>query len=196
MSLSWLTSEALRASLDLRPLPPWGMAAPSRATSAGETAGCSGDGTFAGEIADGHALWSDKNAAQRRQRPRLWRSPSSFRRARCARYAWCWRCCPHATHSRASAMVYGRRGKTTANNGRRCDPVRAGAVFPPAPRPGPQQDRRAPRRPPLGGPAGGLAPCIVVHPARRVACCAAWRDRPPHSPLHQTTVRQGGLAGA
>ena len=46
------------------------------------------------------------------------------------RYAWWLRCCTHAMNSSTPSIVYVRKGKTTANNVRSCDTVRAGAFFP------------------------------------------------------------------
>src|SRR5262245_28617021 len=44
----------------------------------------------------------------------LWLSPSSCRRARCARYAWAFRCCTHATNASTPSIISVRSGKTTS----------------------------------------------------------------------------------
>jgi hypothetical protein len=116
------------------------------------------------------------------------RPPSSCRRARGARYAWCLRFWTPATHSRPPAIVDVRRGKTPSQNVRSCDTVRAGAVFPHGQLQVPQQAMRPHRRQPRVGPAGICAHGIVVHPQRRCACFKAWRDRPTHATEPDTSA--------
>ena len=78
-------------------------------------------------------------------------------------------------------MVSVRRGKTTSNNVRSCDTVRAGAFFPPGQLQVPQKAMRQHRRQPMVGPAGVLAHCIMGHPELRFAFFHAWLDGPAHA---------------
>src|SRR5262245_51047312 len=71
-----------------------------------------------------------KNRLSSRQYLSLEPHPSSWRRTRCARYAWWLRCCTHAMNSSTPSIVYVRKGKTTSHSVRSCDTVRAGAFFP------------------------------------------------------------------
>ena len=64
-------------------------------------------------------------------------------------------------------MVYVRRGKTTSNNVRSCDTVRAGAFFPQAQLQVPQKEMRQHCRQHMVVPARICAHFIVVHPQLR-----------------------------
>ena len=75
-------------------------------------------------------------------------------------------------------MVYVRKGKTTSNNVRNCDTVRAGAFFPQAQLQVPQKEMRQHRRQPMVVPAGVFAYFIMGHPELRFAFFEALLNRP------------------
>src|SRR4030095_6526037 len=95
--------------------------------------------------------------------------PSSWRRTRCARYAWWLRCCTHAMNSSTPSIVYVRRGKTTSNIVRNCDTVRAGAFFPQAQLQVPQKKMRQHTDEYMVMPARIFPHFVVVHPEFRFA---------------------------
>src|SRR6266487_4382034 len=67
-------------------------------------------------------------------------------------------------NSSTPSMVYVRRGKTTSNNVRSCDTVRAGAFFFQAQLQVPQKEMRQHRRQHMVVPARIFPHFIVVHP--------------------------------
>src|SRR5215471_16034685 len=91
-----------------------------------------------------------------------------------------------------SSLVYLRRGKTTSKIVRSCDTVRAGAFFPQTQLQVPQKAMRQHRRQHVVMPARIFADFIVGHPQLGFAFFEALF----HSPLNQTKVLKGVLAGA
>ena len=83
--------------------------------------------------------------------------------------------------SSTPSIVYVRRGKTTSNNVRSCDTVRAGAFFPQAQLQVPQKEMRQHRRQHMVVPAGIFAHFIVVHPQLGFAFFKALLNRPAHA---------------
>ena len=84
-------------------------------------------------------------------------------------------------NSSTPSTVYVRRGKTTSNNVRSCDTVRAGAFFPQVQLQVPQKEMRQHRRQHMVVPAGVFAHFIMGHPELRFAFCKALLDRPAHT---------------
>jgi len=84
-------------------------------------------------------------------------------------------------NSSTPSIVYVRKGKTTSNNVRSCDTVRAGAFFPQVQLQAPQKEMRQHRRQHMVMPAGIFAHFIVIHPEFRFAFCEALLNRPPHA---------------
>jgi len=72
-------------------------------------------------------------------------------------------------NSSTPSIVYVRKGKTTANNVRSCDTVRAGAFCPQVQLQVPQKEMRQHRRQHMVVPAGIFAHFIMGHPELRFA---------------------------
>ena len=79
------------------------------------------------------------------------------------------------------SMVYLRKGKTTSNNVRSCDTVRAGAFFPQMQLQVPQKEMRQQRHQHIVVPAGVLAHFLMGHPKLRFPFFKALLDCPAYA---------------